>query len=84
MHFGYFICHQIMDGFYKACEDIGKELIRDEAIGLADLEAWRHAENKIVNIGIPSHAFLQCFLRSIKSGSTGFLMRKNFIVFFML
>ncbi|XP_022158224.1 uncharacterized membrane protein At3g27390-like isoform X2 [Momordica charantia] len=67
----------IWDSFFKACVDIGKELIRDEAIGLADLEAWRHAKNKIVNVGIPSHVFLQCFLRSIKRGSVGFLMRDD-------
>ncbi|KAM4118027.1 hypothetical protein ACB094_02G169800 [Castanea mollissima] len=63
--------------FFQACEDIGKELIRDGAIGLQDLDAWRHSKNKIVNIGIPAYVFLDCFLRSIKSGSIGFLMRVN-------
>ncbi|KAK7843906.1 putative membrane protein, partial [Quercus suber] len=67
----------IWDSFFQACEDIGKELLRDGAIGLQDLDAWRHSKNKIVNIGIPAYAFLDCFLRSIKSGSIGFLMRDH-------
>ncbi|KAK7846122.1 putative membrane protein [Quercus suber] len=68
----------IWDSFFQACEEIGKELLRDGAIGLQDLDAWRHSKNKIVNIGIPAYAFLDCFLRSIKSGSIGFLMSKSF------
>ncbi|XP_022158228.1 uncharacterized membrane protein At3g27390-like isoform X2 [Momordica charantia] len=70
----------IWDSFFKACEEIGKELIRDEAIGVADLEAWRQARNKIIHVGISSHAFLQCFLRSIKSGSAGFLMSDKIVI----
>ncbi|XP_030923623.1 uncharacterized membrane protein At3g27390-like [Quercus lobata] len=67
----------IWDSFFQACEDIGKDLLRDGAIGLEDLDAWRRSKNKIVNIGIPAYAFLDCFLRSIKSGSIGFLMCDN-------
>uniref|UniRef100_A0A5B7AZA2 Uncharacterized protein n=2 Tax=Davidia involucrata TaxID=16924 RepID=A0A5B7AZA2_DAVIN len=64
----------IRDSFFKACENNGKELLRNGAIGISDLEAWQNAKNKIVNIGIPAYAFLECFLRSIKIGSPGFVM----------
>ncbi|GMP28181.1 hypothetical protein CsSME_00003834 [Camellia sinensis var. sinensis] len=67
----------IWDGFIKACEEIGKELLRDGAIGIADLDAWKESKNKIVNIGIPAYAFLECFFCSIKNGSPGFLLRDN-------
>ncbi|PSS30780.1 hypothetical protein CEY00_Acc06065 [Actinidia chinensis var. chinensis] len=67
----------IWDGFIKGCEDIGKELLRVGAIGIADLDAWKESRNKIVNIGIPAYAFLECFLCSIKNGSPGFLLRDN-------
>ncbi|PSR88012.1 hypothetical protein CEY00_Acc31042 [Actinidia chinensis var. chinensis] len=67
----------IWDGFIKGCGDIGKELLRVGAIGIADLDAWKESRNKIVNIGIPAYAFLECFLYSIKSGSPGFLLRDN-------
>ncbi|KAM7510270.1 hypothetical protein LguiB_009145 [Lonicera macranthoides] len=67
----------ILDSFTKACEDIGKELLKDGAIELADLDAWKHKKNKIVNIGVPAYAFLECFLSSIKNGSNGFIMRDN-------
>ena len=53
------------------------ELFRERAFGLEDLGSWKHSKNKIVNIGIPAYAFLECFLRSIKSGSSGFIMRKR-------
>ncbi|KAK3011722.1 hypothetical protein RJ639_012285 [Escallonia herrerae] len=66
----------IWDGFIKACEDIGIELLKDGAIQIADLDAWKQSKNKIINIGVPAYAFLECFLYSIKSGSTGFIMRK--------
>ncbi|KAF8410598.1 hypothetical protein HHK36_003130 [Tetracentron sinense] len=65
----------IWDNFIKACEHFGKELLRDGAIRILDLEEWQHSKNKIVNIGIPAYAFLECFLHSIKSGSPGFLMK---------
>ncbi|GFS29962.1 hypothetical protein Acr_00g0009390 [Actinidia rufa] len=67
----------IWDGFIKGCGDIGKELLRVGAIGIVDLDAWKDSRNKIVNIGIPAYAFLECFLYSIKSGSPGFLLRDN-------
>ncbi|KAJ7952895.1 Steroid nuclear receptor ligand-binding [Quillaja saponaria] len=67
----------IRDTFIKACEEIGKELLREGAIGLSDLEAWRQSKNKIVNIGIPAYAFLECFLCSIKNNSPGFILRDN-------
>ncbi|XP_043704783.1 uncharacterized membrane protein At3g27390-like isoform X2 [Telopea speciosissima] len=67
----------IWDNFFQACECTGKELLRDGAIGLQDLEAWQHSKNQIVICGIPAYVFLLCFLRSIKSGSEGFLMRNN-------
>ncbi|OVA05178.1 hypothetical protein BVC80_8893g17 [Macleaya cordata] len=67
----------IWDNFFEACEGAGKELLRDGAIGVLDLEAWQSSKSKIVNIGIPAYAFLGCFLQSIKSGSTGFVMRGN-------
>ncbi|KAL5752820.1 hypothetical protein ACOSP7_023010 [Xanthoceras sorbifolium] len=67
----------ILESFFIACKDIGKELLRDGAIRISDLEEWRHSKNKIVNIGIPAYAFLECFLYSIKSGSSGFIMRDN-------
>ncbi|KAK2981016.1 hypothetical protein RJ640_012175 [Escallonia rubra] len=66
----------IWDGFIKACEDIGIELLKDGAIQIADLDAWKQSKNKIINIGVPAYAFLECFLYSIKSDSTGFIMRK--------
>ncbi|XP_058081330.1 uncharacterized membrane protein At3g27390-like isoform X2 [Magnolia sinica] len=67
----------VWQNFFKGCEYFGKELIGVGAIGITDLEEWQHSKNKIVNIGLPAYTFLQCFLRSIKSGSTGFLMRDN-------
>ncbi|XP_010263806.1 PREDICTED: uncharacterized membrane protein At3g27390-like [Nelumbo nucifera] len=67
----------IWNNFFEACENVGKELIRDGAIGLQDLEEWQLSKNKIINIGIPAYSFLLCFLRSIKNGSDGFLMRNN-------
>lgn len=59
----------ILDSFTKACEGIGKELLKDGSIELDDLDAWKHKRNKIVNIGVPSYAFLDYFLSSIKNGS---------------
>ncbi|TXG59528.1 hypothetical protein EZV62_014101 [Acer yangbiense] len=67
----------ILDCFFTACKDIGKELLRDGAIQNSDLEEWRHSKNKIVNIGIPAYAFLECFIYSIRSGSRGFSLRDN-------
>ncbi|KAJ4714982.1 Steroid nuclear receptor ligand-binding [Melia azedarach] len=67
----------ISDTFYKACKEIGIELLRDGVIEISDLDDWRHSKNKIVNIGIPAYAFLDCFLCSIKSESNGFIMRNN-------
>eukprot|EP00268_Persea_americana_P037171 TRINITY_DN36807_c1_g1_i7.p1 TRINITY_DN36807_c1_g1~~TRINITY_DN36807_c1_g1_i7.p1 ORF type:complete len:431 (-),score=31.47 TRINITY_DN36807_c1_g1_i7:875-2167(-) len=68
----------IWQNFFQSCEQIGKELIRLGAIGISDLEEWQYSKNKIVNIGIPAYAFLLCFIRSIKSGSSGFLMRMTY------
>ncbi|KAJ0967675.1 hypothetical protein J5N97_024592 [Dioscorea zingiberensis] len=67
----------IWDSVFKACEDLGKELVRVGAIRESDLEAWQNSKNKIVNNGLPSYVILQCLLRSIKSGSAGFVMRDN-------
>lgn len=67
----------IWENLVTACEYLGKELVKDGAIWKSDLEAWQNSKNKIVNIGLPSCVFLQCFIRSIKSGSTGFVMRDN-------
>ncbi|KAM0949980.1 putative membrane protein [Dioscorea sansibarensis] len=67
----------IWEGFFKACEDLGKELVRVGAIRECDLVAWQNSKNKIVNIGLPSYVFLQCFIHSIKSGSAGFVMHDN-------
>ncbi|KAF9619770.1 hypothetical protein IFM89_009292 [Coptis chinensis] len=69
----------IWDNFFKGCELSGEELIREAAIGIRDLEAWQRAKNKIVNIGIPAYTFVQCFLRSIRSGSIGFLMYEELL-----
>ncbi|RZR80856.1 hypothetical protein BHM03_00006960 [Ensete ventricosum] len=71
------IAHHIWDNFFMACESVGKELIRAGAIRISDLEQWQNSKNKTINIGIPSYVFLQCFVRSIKSGSVGFVMRMN-------
>lgn len=67
----------IWDNFFKACEHIGTELLKDGAIQTDDMDAWKKSKNKIVNIGIPAYAYLECFLSSIKNGSTGFLLRNN-------
>ncbi|XP_065874832.1 uncharacterized membrane protein At3g27390-like [Euphorbia lathyris] len=67
----------IWDSFFKTFEDIGKELLRNEAIQISDLDAWRNSKTNIINIGIPAYAFLECFLRSIKSKSSGFILRNN-------
>ncbi|KAL9241363.1 hypothetical protein vseg_015483 [Gypsophila vaccaria] len=67
----------IWDNFFKAYEDIGVELFQSGAIGLQDLESWKNSKNKIVNIGIPAYAFVECFLRSIKRGSRGFVLRDD-------
>ncbi|XP_072973694.1 uncharacterized membrane protein At3g27390-like [Typha angustifolia] len=67
----------IWENFFKACDSLGKELVGAGAILLSDLEAWQTSNNKIVNIGLPSCVFLQCFVRSIAKGSTGFIMSDN-------
>ncbi|CAK7339461.1 unnamed protein product [Dovyalis caffra] len=67
----------IWDNFFKTFGDIGKELLIMEAIGIPDLDAWADSKSKIVNIGIPAYAFLECFLRSIKHGSHGVILRDN-------
>nr|XP_010939111.1 uncharacterized membrane protein At3g27390 isoform X2 [Elaeis guineensis] len=67
----------IWDNFFKGCDYLGKELVGAGAILVSDLEAWKNSKNKILNIGLPSYVFLQCFLRSIKSGSAGFVMRDD-------
>ncbi|XP_077233168.1 putative membrane protein At3g27390 isoform X1 [Tasmannia lanceolata] len=67
----------IWENFFEACEHTGKRLIGVGAIGMADLESWQRSKHKIINIGIPAYVFLNCFLRSIKSGSIGFLMRDD-------
>lgn len=67
----------IWNNFLKECEHVGKELLKSEAIRISDLEAWQNSKNKIINIGIPAYTFVECFLRSINSGSPGFLMRDN-------
>ncbi|KAL5705008.1 hypothetical protein ACHQM5_023360 [Ranunculus cassubicifolius] len=67
----------IWDHFFKGCEISGEELTRDGAIGIADLEAWQQSKSKIVNVGIPTYTFMHCFLKSIKSGSSGFILRDN-------
>ncbi|KAJ8493085.1 hypothetical protein OPV22_014806 [Ensete ventricosum] len=67
----------IWDNFFKSCEGVGKELVGAGAIHISDLEEWQNSKNKIVNIGLPSYVCLQCFIRSIKSGSVGFVMRDN-------
>ncbi|KAL9238168.1 hypothetical protein vseg_012632 [Gypsophila vaccaria] len=67
----------IWDSFFKGCEHVGKDLLRKGAISTADLNAWQQMKNKIVNVGIPAYVFVDCFLRSIKNGSSGFLMSNN-------
>lgn len=67
----------IWDEIFKACESIGKELLNIGAIHSDDIDGWKKSKNKIVNIGIPAYAFLDCFLRSIKEDSTGFLLGNN-------
>lgn len=56
------------------CERSGEELLTSGAIGILDLEAWQNSKNKIVEIGIPAYTFMECFLHSIKSCSSGFLI----------
>lgn len=65
---------EIWDNFFRGCELCGESLIRDGAIGIVDLEAWQQSKSKIINIGLPGYTLIQCFLKSIKSGSSGFLM----------
>ncbi|XP_074285841.1 putative membrane protein At3g27390 [Silene latifolia] len=68
----------IWDNFFKGCENVGKELLRKGAITILDLDAWQqNKNNKIVNVGIPACVFLECFLTSIKSDSSGFLLSNN-------
>lgn len=67
----------IWQDFIKSCESLGKELVRDGAIWVSDLEAWLNSKNEIVNIGLPSYVFLHCFILSIKSASVGFILRDN-------
>ncbi|KAL6012498.1 hypothetical protein ACLOJK_002987 [Asimina triloba] len=64
----------VWQNFFSACESHGKELLEAGAIKKSDLEEWQNSKNKILTIGLPAYAFLYCLLRSIKSGSTGFLM----------
>lgn len=68
----------IWDNFFKGCENVGKELLRKGAITRDDLDAWQQSKNnEIINVGIPAYVLMDCFLRSIKSGSTGFLLGNN-------
>ncbi|KAH9607389.1 hypothetical protein KSS87_013363 [Heliosperma pusillum] len=67
----------IWDSFFKAYEEIGVKLFQSRAIGLQDIESWKDSHNKIVSTGIPAYAFLECFLRSIKIGSPGFVLRND-------
>ncbi|KAH9611924.1 hypothetical protein KSS87_014542 [Heliosperma pusillum] len=67
----------IWDSFFKAYEEIGVELFQSRAIGLQDIESWKDSHNKIVSTGIPAYTFLECFLRSIKIGSPGFVLRND-------
>lgn len=68
----------IWDNFFEGCKHFGKELLVKGGITTADLDAWQQSKNKkIVTVGIPAYVFLDCFLRSIKDGSTGFLMSDN-------
>ncbi|XP_057541157.1 uncharacterized membrane protein At3g27390-like [Amaranthus tricolor] len=67
----------IWDDFYRACEQAGKELLKKGAITTTDLNTWQQSNNKIVSLGLPAYVFVDCFLRSIKSGSTGFAMSNN-------
>lgn len=65
---------QVWDNLFQACELYGKHLIQTGAISVYDLQQWKHSDSRILNIGIPAYALLQCFLRSIKDGAIGFLM----------
>lgn len=67
----------IWDNFFKGCQHVGKELLMKGAITTTDLDAWQQSKNKIVTVGIPAYVLLDCFLRSIKGGSAGFLMSDN-------
>lgn len=76
---------QIWDNFFKAFKHVGKELLGKGAITTTDLEAWQQSKNnKIVNVGIPAYVFMDCFLHSIKSGSTGFLLSECELLLFSL
>ncbi|KAK9713071.1 hypothetical protein RND81_06G001100 [Saponaria officinalis] len=67
----------IWDNFFKAYEEIGAQLFQNGALEFQDLESWKNSKNKIVNIGLPAYAFVECFLRSIKKGSPGFVLRDD-------
>eukprot|EP01018_Ginkgo_biloba_P001252 Gb_09177 [translate_table: standard] len=65
----------VWDSLFHACELYGKGLMQVGAIRVSDLQEWKHSESIILNVGLPAYVLLQCFLRSVKSGSTGFIMR---------
>ncbi|KNA21790.1 hypothetical protein SOVF_040170 [Spinacia oleracea] len=68
----------IWDNFFKGCEQAGKDLLTKGAITTADLSAWQQSKNnQIINVGVPAYVLVDCLLRSIKSGSTGFLLGNN-------
>uniref|UniRef100_A0A7N0T374 Transmembrane protein n=1 Tax=Kalanchoe fedtschenkoi TaxID=63787 RepID=A0A7N0T374_KALFE len=67
----------IWDDFFDACENLGRELLAAGSVTLSDLEKWRRSESKIIHVGIPAYVFLECLVRSIKSGSPGFLLRSG-------
>lgn len=65
---------QVWDNLFQACELCGQRLIQTGAISVYDLQQWKHSDSRILNIGLPAYVLLQCFLRSIKDGATGFRM----------
>ncbi|CAM8917401.1 unnamed protein product [Rhodiola kirilowii] len=67
----------VWDDFFAACEHLGKELLSNGGVSLSDLEEWKHDKSKIVHIGIPAQVILECIVRSIESGSPGFLLRNG-------
>nr|CAD1825123.1 unnamed protein product [Ananas comosus var. bracteatus] len=68
---------QIWENMMKSCETRGRELIDSNSITSVNLIEWLRTKGnsqEFVGLGLPSYAFLQSLLYSIKCGSSGLLL----------
>ncbi|PIA51473.1 hypothetical protein AQUCO_01100365v1 [Aquilegia coerulea] len=70
---------ELLDGLFSESKHQGEILIDEGLIKLQDLENCKSnkADNKVINLGLPTYCILQMLLRSIKANSEGLLLRDN-------